>query len=70
MAVLRFESTEDIWDKNITDEQLQELKSLERKHGEPLDLFRFNESLHDKLWALPTLPFDEDRHVDFSIVSY
>lgn len=70
MRVLRFENSEDINDKNITEMQFNRLQELENKHGFPLDLFRFDQTFWQELFDLPDLEFDKDRKYDFSIILY
>ena len=70
MLILRFEDNEDFYDMEITDVDLKALKELEKKHGAPLDLFRFAPDMFNRFCALPELPYDESRKVDFVIDTY
>ena len=67
--IVRISSTEDGWDKQVDEATATRIRDVELRTG-GLDLIRDDQQLFDDLFKAPSLPFDEQRPVDFEVPFY
>ncbi len=63
--ILRFEDAEDIHDIEVDKTVIETLRQMEKTFGYPLDLYRQDPVLFDRLVVLPKIPVKKNRRPDF-----